>query len=123
MLWILRAATALGLLVLVWVVVGCSVTAPPTANNPTSNNTTPTVAPPSYTEVGSHMLNNCLVIEVSTTNQDEASRELIADDVIKKHGWNSMVRVFFYQPGQTPGTDAAIHRIERNTFDGQTRNY
>ena len=129
----LHAVTGIMLLVTLVSIAGCSSRDQSTESNvpvrkTTAGNGTPThnraVAPvPQYTEMGSHMLNNCLVIEVSTASQDAASREAIADDVIKKHGWDGMVRVFFYEPGQTAGTDVPAHRIERNAYDGRNVSY
>jgi len=78
---------------------------------------------PPYNELGSHMLNNCLVVEVETDNQDDDSREAIANDVLRQHCWDRMIRVFFYRPGQIPGKDIPSHRVEKNSYDGQDRSY
>jgi hypothetical protein len=104
----LFAASALLLLV------SCGLEAPPSQTKAVT---------PNYTELGSHTVNDCLVIEVATDSQDEESRAAIADRVIADHNWNRMVRVFFYVPGQTPGNDVPAHRIERNSYDGRDGSY
>ena len=82
-----------------------------------------TIVIPAYTEYESHMLNDCLVVEVITSNLDTNSRDTITNDVIDKHSWTQMIRVFFYDIGRIPHTDIPIHREERNSYDGRNVSY
>lgn len=73
----------------------------------------------SYELIDKKPLNAALVLEVRTDQMDtinEISNELVAK--YKKEN-NFMIRIFFYVPGQTPGTsDLPKHRITWTPSEG-----
>lgn len=88
--------------------------APAAASPPPAN-----VGLPKYEVAGRKMLNAARIIEIKT---DAPTHHLkaIATDVIKKEGAGaSIVRVFFYFPGETPGQGLPRYRVEQS--DAGTR--
>ena len=74
-----------------------------------------------YTVVATKMLNEARIISVTTEQLDRAKD--IATELVDQYRSSYMVRVFFYQPGQTPGRDVPTIRYEWTKAKGLSTSY
>lgn len=71
-----------------------------------------------YRIVEQKMQNDALIISVSTSDLDNARN--ITSEIVNANRNEYMIRVFFYEPGNTPGSDIPLIRYEWTQQNGLT---
>lgn len=74
-----------------------------------------------YSIVEQKMLNDTRIISVCTSDLDNAQG--IASEIIAANPDEYMIRVFFYEPGSTPGSDVPLIRYEWTEQSGLTLSF